>query len=147
MRKNKLNWKLYITIPLIFVLIICFIFFFGEYIPNKIFSTIDYYFSDEIPFLEDLSPSKKNQVEIVQIGEGIFHPEEIKFYFKKDGEIVKEQTIETAYEPQHSISESTFTFNWIDDNKVQISIEFSYYTQTIDFNFKTGEIELNIIHE
>lgn len=102
-------------------MVVGFIYFFGEYIPNKIFSTIDHYFSDEISFQEESSPNQKNRVEIVQLGEGLFHPDEIKFYFKKDGEVVKEQIIETAYESQlsrvnktlHSIGKMIINFKSI----------------------------------
>lgn len=147
MRKKKLNWKLYLITPIVLAFIVGFIYFLGEYIPNKIFSTIDHYFFDEIPYLEGLSPNKKNHVEIVQLGEGLFHPNEIKFYFKKDGKVIREQIIETAYDSQVSMSEYDFTFNWIDENQIQISIEFSYYKQIVDFNFERNEIELNTVLE
>ena len=100
---------------------------------------------EKISFLKGHSPNKINQVEIFEIGHGIWNgPNLVKIYLKNHrGTIVAEEYISVSNFFRNN-GEDQYKIDWEDDNKVKITMSYEAETKTVEYNFETREIKKSI---
>ena len=100
---------------------------------------------EKIAFLEDHSPNKINQVEIFEIGHGMWNGSNlVKIYIKNyRGTIVAKEYISVSnFFRDHS--KDQYKIDWENDFQVKITIRYEVNTKTLEYNFETREIKKSI---
>ncbi|MGQ3380753.1 DUF5412 family protein [Priestia endophytica] len=129
-KKNYKSSKAKITLGVFSILLISIVY------------VIYWLFFDATPFLENKSPNKIHKIEIVEKGHNLLTSTQIDIRFKihDKTQYEREMDIDNFLE-DHTTSQ--YHIKWLNDDEVQITMEYENQTKTLEYNFDTRRLSLS----